>query len=159
MKKITVIREQGAAPRTDTFSFNRYVCDLCKGVNERTEIIQCPFCGRWICREKCLEQEQLVCLNCAGIIKIVKQSEDMNIESEKMKIIEKTMFKDKNIYKKKNTIDNKMIKEKDKLYLCEICKNSFPISGLIQCSGCRKWICKDNCIDTKENICLICASK
>lgn len=142
VKKITIIREQGAPPRTDTLSFNHYVCDLCKGIYERAKIIQCPFCGRWICREKCWNEEHLACLNCTSIIKIVKQSEEMNTES------------------KKNKIEEKRIKgKKEEMYLCEICKNGFLISDLIQCSECGKWVCKENCLDTKENNCLICASK
>lgn len=124
VKKITIIREQGAPPKTDTFSFNKYLCDLCKGIKERSEIIQCPFCGRWICRENCWEKEHLGCLNCAGIIKMVKDSEEINLRSEKIKMKSKKIDADNKkelaeIKKEKLKIEQDIKRDSKKLKISE----------------------------------------
>lgn len=72
--KITKIREQGEAPKSDVLSLDSFVCDLCKGVVARAKIIQCPFCGRWVCRMQCWENKEKSCLACSSVIKLSRES-------------------------------------------------------------------------------------
>ncbi|MDI6707867.1 MAG: hypothetical protein QMD21_01080 [Candidatus Thermoplasmatota archaeon] len=74
ISKITKIREQGEAPKSDILSLDNFVCDLCKGVIQRAKITQCPFCGRWICRAQCWDSKERGCLACSGVIKLCRES-------------------------------------------------------------------------------------
>jgi len=71
---IPKVREPGEPPKPDIFSFDSFICDLCKGTVERSGLIQCGFCGRWICKSNCWSNEHLACLTCSGLIKIWKES-------------------------------------------------------------------------------------
>lgn len=73
-KNITQVRKQGEPPEEDLESMEGYVCDLCKSGIKRSGIIQCPFCGRWICREKCYSSDELSCISCAGVIRLMRES-------------------------------------------------------------------------------------
>jgi len=82
MSRITKIREQGEPPKSDLFSFDSFVCDLCKGVIVRSEILQCPFCGRWVCREKCWHQTVMACTSCSSVIKLCKESKKIALKEK-----------------------------------------------------------------------------
>jgi hypothetical protein len=71
---IKPVRKQGDPPEEDLELMDGYVCDLCKAPMKRSEIIQCPFCGRWICRRQCYNAEELCCKSCAGVIKLMRES-------------------------------------------------------------------------------------
>lgn len=71
---IPKVREGGEPPKTDVLSLDSFVCDLCKGIIERAGLVQCGFCGRWICRSNCWSTVYLACLACSGLIKIWKES-------------------------------------------------------------------------------------
>ncbi len=75
MKAVKKVREPGEKPEDDLFSVNKYVCDLCQGVREREEITQCGFCGRWVCRDSCWDDELKACESCAGLIMLAKDKE------------------------------------------------------------------------------------
>ena len=67
------VRNPGDPPRESIHSFDEFECDLCKGFNGRTEIIQCHYCGRWVCKGACWNQETLSCLSCSSVIKLGKE--------------------------------------------------------------------------------------
>ena len=71
---IEVVRRQGDPPEEDLDNLEAYVCDLCKATAERAEVVQCPFCGRWVCRSRCYNPEELCCISCAGVIKLMRES-------------------------------------------------------------------------------------
>ena len=73
-KNIKQVRKQGDPPEEDLESMDGYKCDLCLVSAKRAEIIQCPFCGRWVCRDKCYTDDELSCVSCAGIIKLMRES-------------------------------------------------------------------------------------
>ncbi|MEW6069975.1 MAG: hypothetical protein AB1485_05100 [Candidatus Thermoplasmatota archaeon] len=87
MGKITKIREQGEAPKSDILSLDSFICDLCKGVISRAKIIQCPFCGRWVCRMQCWESKEKSCLACSGVIKLCKESMKLGKGVEKVELL------------------------------------------------------------------------
>ena len=87
-KNIKQVRRQGDPPEEDLESMDGYKCDLCLVALKRAEIIQCPFCGRWVCRDKCYNDEELSCVSCAGIIRLMREStvlEDLAKPSEQPK--------------------------------------------------------------------------
>jgi hypothetical protein len=99
MKHITKVREQGESPKSDVFSLDTYICDLCMGSISKENIIQCPLCGRWVCRKNCWDIEHRACSSCVGVIILCKDS--INLEKEKKQINVKKQKKEKNIKKEK----------------------------------------------------------
>ena len=71
---IDVVRKQGDPPEEDLENLENYICDLCKASAGRSEVIQCPFCGRWVCRSRCYNTEELSCVSCAGVIRLMRES-------------------------------------------------------------------------------------
>ncbi len=74
MKDIQRVRKAGEEPKGDLYSLDHMKCDLCQGKVEQRGIIQCPFCGRWICRENCWMDEEGACKSCMGIIKLHREA-------------------------------------------------------------------------------------
>lgn len=72
--KITKIREQGEPPKSDVLSLDQFVCDLCKAIVPRSKIIQCAFCGRWVCFAQCWFLQEKACLACSSVIKLCRES-------------------------------------------------------------------------------------
>lgn len=100
MKHITKVREQGESPRSDVFSMDSFICDLCKGTISKENIIQCPFCGRWVCRKNCWDEEHRACTPCVGVIKLCKDS--INLEQEKEKKKTEKLKSKKTVKKQRN---------------------------------------------------------
>ena len=75
MKTVTKIREQGEKPEEDIYSMDKFVCDLCQGDYRKKEITQCGFCGRWVCKETCWDNNLRSCESCSGLIKLAKSEE------------------------------------------------------------------------------------
>ncbi len=75
MKNVKRIREPGEKPEEDLLSMDKFVCDLCQGDFEKKEITQCGFCGRWICKESCWDDDLRACESCSGLIKLAKGEE------------------------------------------------------------------------------------
>jgi len=104
---IEKIREQGEPPRTDLTTFDsmdKYVCDLCRASVIRSGLIQCSFCGRWVCRDDCFDREDVSCLNCHGVIRLLRESRKMDIISKKKAVLldeRKTALREEMIYQKK----------------------------------------------------------
>ena len=71
---IQPIRRQGDPPEEDIEAMDGYICDLCLARIKRSELIQCPFCGRWVCRSQCYAREDLCCVSCAGVIRLMRES-------------------------------------------------------------------------------------
>ena len=71
---IKPVRKQGDPPEEDLDNMEGYVCDLCLVSIKRAGISQCPFCGRWICRENCYSEDELSCRSCAGVIRLMRES-------------------------------------------------------------------------------------
>ena len=94
-KHITKIREQGEPPKSDLFSFDSFVCDLCKGIIHRAEIVQCPFCGRWVCREKCWNTSHGACISCSSVIKLIKETKKIERIGTIKKGLRKSLLKRK----------------------------------------------------------------
>lgn len=82
VNSIVQVREPGEQPRESLFGFDEFECDLCKGIVPRKKLTQCAFCGRWICKDRCWNSESMSCVSCAGVIKLSKESVD--IESDDM---------------------------------------------------------------------------
>ena len=76
MNSVVRTRKAGEGPEQSLHSFDEFECDLCKGIVPRKGITQCGFCGRWICKESCWNEENMACISCAGIIILSKNSED-----------------------------------------------------------------------------------
>ena len=106
---ITKVREQGEAPKSDLFSMDAYTCDLCKGTISKEDLIQCAFCGRWVCRKNCWDTNFNACTTCVGVIKLCKESIDM--ETKRTKILsaqdKKLIKKPKKEKKKSNSLFKK----------------------------------------------------
>jgi len=73
-RNIKPVRKQGDPPEEDIEAMEGYVCDLCLASVKRAEIVQCPFCGRWVCRKACYSDEEMSCISCAGVIKLMRES-------------------------------------------------------------------------------------
>ena len=71
---IRPVRKQGDPREDDLENMDGYVCDLCLISVKRAEISQCPFCGRWVCRDNCYSEEELCCRSCAGVIRLMRES-------------------------------------------------------------------------------------
>ncbi len=82
-KSIVQVREPGEQPRADFLTFDSYVCDLCKDSVKRSQLVQCGFCGRWVCKDSCWNAEYYACLACSGIIKLSKETRGENSRSAK----------------------------------------------------------------------------
>ena len=74
ISSIPRVREAGEQPQESLSSFDVFECDLCKGYVGRTELIQCPYCGRWICRKDCWEKDEMACLSCASVIRFGRET-------------------------------------------------------------------------------------
>ena len=86
-KNIKPVRKQGDPPEEDLEKMDGYICDLCMKSIGRSQVIQCPFCGRWVCRTGCYSDEELSCISCAGVIKLMRESvvlEDLSGPEEKV---------------------------------------------------------------------------
>ena len=84
IKVIKRVKEQGEPPSQSTTSFELFECDLCKGDVEKSKLSQCPYCGRWICKENCWNKKNLACNSCSSIIKLAERKEDSSyLESNK----------------------------------------------------------------------------
>jgi hypothetical protein len=81
---ITKVREQGEPPKSDLFTMDAYVCDLCKGTAAKEDITQCAFCGRWVCKKNCWDTDHNACNTCVGVIKLCKESIDKDTERTKI---------------------------------------------------------------------------
>ena len=77
MKAIKRVRDPGEKPEGDLYSMDKFVCDLCQGVREKEEITQCGFCGRWVCKDSCWDEELKACESCAGPIMLAKKGEEI----------------------------------------------------------------------------------
>ncbi len=75
MKTVKKIREPGEKPEEHIYSMDKFICDLCQGQLEKKEITQCGFCGRWICKESCWDDELRACDSCSGLIRLAKSEE------------------------------------------------------------------------------------
>jgi len=113
-KNIEKIREQGEPPRADLSSFesmDKYVCDLCKASISRSSLIQCSFCGRWICRDDCFDREDVSCLNCHGVIKLLRESQKMGMVSKRRDVLledkRAAQHKERRYEKKKEDLERK----------------------------------------------------
>jgi hypothetical protein len=73
-KNIKPVRKQGEPPEEDLENMEGFICDLCLKSTGRAEIIQCPFCGRWVCRTGCYSDDELSCVSCAGVIRLMRES-------------------------------------------------------------------------------------
>ncbi len=71
---IKPVRKQGDLPEEDLESMDGFKCDLCLDVIKRAQLLQCPFCGRWICRKQCYSFDEMVCLSCAGVVRLMRES-------------------------------------------------------------------------------------
>ena len=74
-RAIKRIRNPGDPPSQSMISLDYYECDLCKGEILRANLIQCHYCGRWICKTSCWNHQHLTCTACASVIKIVQHQE------------------------------------------------------------------------------------
>ena len=77
LASIPRVRQAGDQPQESLSSFDVFECDLCKGYMGRKGLIQCPYCGRWICRQDCWEREDLACTSCASIIRLGRDTAGM----------------------------------------------------------------------------------
>ncbi len=100
MKHITKVRDQGESPRSDVFSLDTYICDLCKGSISKENISQCPFCGRWVCKKNCWDNEFKACSSCVGVIKLCRDSITLKNEKERLNIEKQKKRKTKKKIKK-----------------------------------------------------------
>jgi len=114
-KNIEKIREQGEPPRTDLTSFDsmdRYVCDLCKASVERSGLFQCTFCGRWVCRDGCFHADDVACLNCHGVIKLLRESSRMKAVERRRDVLlderREALREDRRLRKKMDRMDIKL---------------------------------------------------
>ncbi len=102
IKVIKRVKEQGEPPAQSSISFDYFECDLCKGDVEKSKLTQCPYCGRWICKENCWNIKSLACTSCSSIIKLSERKED-NSYSESFKenkIIDEQKNSSKGIFNK-----------------------------------------------------------
>lgn len=90
-QNIKVVREQGTPPRLDISSLDsldEYMCDLCKVSSKRSGLVQCSFCGRWACEDKCIVKEEGSCTNCGAIIKLLRESIEMELRAREQKKVQ-----------------------------------------------------------------------
>ncbi len=72
LKNVKKIREPGEGPEESMESMDSYLCDLCKDEKKPSEIIQCGFCGRWVCKEGCWGTSLKACESCSGLILLAR---------------------------------------------------------------------------------------
>ena len=72
-KAIPRIREPGERPQPNFLTSDSYICDLCRGSMKEPELVQCGFCGRWVCKNNCWNTGYYACISCSGIIKLTKE--------------------------------------------------------------------------------------
>ena len=75
------VRKPGEDPAESLFALDEFECDLCKGYIQRRELIQCHYCGRWVCKESCWNDEHLACMSCASVIKLGKETTQLDSAS------------------------------------------------------------------------------
>ncbi len=117
MRRITKVRDQGEPPRSDVFALDTYVCDLCKGSISKENITQCPFCGRWVCKKNCWDTNHMACTTCIGVIKLCRESIEIENKQKKMIINNKIVTKKSSTKKKDSkhkSILEKLVKKKIK---------------------------------------------
>ena len=88
-KLIKRVKEQGEPPSQSPTSFDLFECDLCKGDVEKSKLTQCPYCGRWICKENCWNKKNLACNSCSSIIKLSERKEDISYSEASIENIKK----------------------------------------------------------------------
>ena len=98
IKVIKRIREPEEYPSQSLTSFDFFECDLCKGDVEKTKLTQCPYCGRWICKENCWNEKNLACISCSSIIRLAGRKEDLSYKENENKIEKKD--DNKGVFKK-----------------------------------------------------------
>ena len=86
IKVIKRVKEQGEPPSQSSTSFDLFECDLCKGDVEKSKLTQCPYCGRWICKENCWNRKNLACNSCSSIIKLAERKEDSSYSESSKEI-------------------------------------------------------------------------
>ena len=106
IKVIKKVKEPGEPPSQSTTSFDLFECDLCKGDVEKSKLTQCPYCGRWICKENCWNKKNLACSSCSSIIELAQRRERPPKTLEKEKSV-------KGDIRKKNVIEK--IRQKIKI--------------------------------------------
>lgn len=74
ISSIPRVRKAGEQPQESLSSFDVFECDLCKGYVGRKELIQCPYCGRWVCRQDCWEKDEMACMSCASVIRLGRET-------------------------------------------------------------------------------------
>lgn len=79
ISSIPRVREAGEPPQESLTSFDVFECDLCKGYVGRKELIQCPYCGRWVCKLDCWEREELACTSCASMIRLGRETAERSV--------------------------------------------------------------------------------
>ena len=83
MKAITRIRDPGERPAQSSTDIDVFECDLCKGDTQKQKITQCPYCGRWICKENCWHENHLACNACASIISLAQHYDENTNDTSK----------------------------------------------------------------------------
>lgn len=74
ISSIPRVRKAGEQPQESLSSFDVFECDLCKGYVGRKELIQCPYCGRWVCRESCWEKDERACTSCSSVLRFGRET-------------------------------------------------------------------------------------
>ena len=82
IKVIKRVREPGEQPSQSTTSFDFLECDLCKGDVEKSKLTQCPYCGRWICKENCWDKKNLACSSCSSVIELAQRKGEASASLE-----------------------------------------------------------------------------
>jgi hypothetical protein len=102
IKVIKKVKEPGEPPSQSSTAFDIFECDLCKGDVEKSKLTQCPYCGRWICKDNCWNKKILACNSCSSIIKLSERREDKSYSesSKKTKIINKKRESSKGFFNK-----------------------------------------------------------
>ena len=87
IKVIKRVKEQGEPPSQSVTSFDLLECDLCKGDVEKSKLTQCPYCGRWICKDNCWNKKNLACISCSSIIELAQRKGEpfVNLENKNNK--------------------------------------------------------------------------
>ena len=88
INSIERVRKPGESPQESLHSFDEFEC---KGFIVRRELTQCHYCGRWVCKSDCWNEEILSCTSCASVIKLGKElalREGANGETENEEVKE-----------------------------------------------------------------------
>ena len=75
-EKIKRVRDPTEKPKQDMTDpdISVFECDLCFDKARKGQITQCPFCGRWICQERCYTDEEGACRSCTSVIRLQRES-------------------------------------------------------------------------------------